>query len=188
MAIGKLILTPTASSNPPTPGQLLDTLISLAFIEAAPLPARPSIYLAGERFLQLITFLGCSPYVRLTPETDDDEQFTHMRLAGPLPDNIFRTGRNTLTPRCPKCREKLTDWHADLTQWRQNSEHTIDCPACNTQTSPLALNWRSQAGAGQLFIEVWGIFPGEAVPTNELLSPLTALGCDWDYFYIQEEA
>jgi hypothetical protein len=47
------------------------------------------------------------------------------------------------------------------------------------------MNWRQLAGFGRFFIEVWGIFPHEAVPTEKLLKQLASHtpGVSWSFFY-----
>jgi len=46
------------------------------------------------------------------------------------------------------------------------------------------IKWTKHAGFARLFIEIGNVFPGEAVPVDELLSCLRELGIgEWVYFY-----
>jgi hypothetical protein len=182
MPHSKLILTPSSEAALPPTGQVVESLsaIGLTRDTRATDVAGQAAYLAGDRFLQLITFLGCSPFVRLEQEHPDDSEFSHIRIRGPFAQPLFRSGPNTTPPRCPVCRHRYVHW-GELAE-----QDSFNCEGCGTNLSMTTLNWRQSAGTGRLFIEIWGVFPGEAVPSAELISALESLGCRWDYFYLQE--
>jgi hypothetical protein len=140
-------------------------------------------FCAGPRFLQLISFLGCSPQIRLTPDNGGD--FCHIQLLSPLPHPRLMVGSNTRPPRCPRCRAPMDDWQARLETIGAHLPPEITCPGCRQPVTPHHLLWRQQAGLGQRFILVHGIFPGEAVPVDELMHCLTQTGGIWDYCYLQ---
>lgn len=140
---------------------------------------------AGGHFLELITFLGCSPVIGLEPSEDDDK-FCHLHVRGPKEQVEFMYSNGDVSPRCPKCRYAVHDWPDLIQQWQQDPLCRLwDCPECGAETDLYRMNWRQAAGFGRLFIEVWGIFPHEAVPTEPLLNTLARLtdGQDWSFFY-----
>jgi hypothetical protein len=190
MSVGKLLLHPRAvEMAPPPQAKLIAAMQSLGLfgdtLERD--GGRPS-FLAGRRFLQLITFLGCSPHINLEPPDDGKGEFCHLELLGPWQHPRFIQGRNTRPPGCPVCKRKKPEWRSLMEQQRIEGRMTSwTCDACGTQTPPSRWNWRQQAGFGRLLIQVSSIFPSEAVPTEELMSSLAALsGSPWQYFYIQD--
>ncbi|WP_303904932.1 hypothetical protein [Thiohalomonas denitrificans] len=131
----------------------------------------------GERYLQLITFLGCSPVVSLGEPGVTGDEFAHLAIEVKGDHPVLMAGSNIKQPRCPKCRERVTsvqensDWH---------------CPACAHETTTECLDWRQSAGFGRIFVKIWGVFEGEAVPSDELLRRLEAIAdTPWKYFYLR---
>ena len=180
---GKLLFHPPQESPVPDPERLADLLQASGLI-AQPIAGRNHAYYAGDRFLQLITFLGCSPFVHTEPQSEDDEDFCHVIISGPYRQPRFRQGRNTRPPRCPACLKTLSNWETLLPDSSSNSR--ASCPECGNEISFQQLDWRKNAGFGSLFIEVCSIFPGEAIPSTELIKLLAGDGDDWGYFYLQE--
>lgn len=140
------------------------------------------LFRAGARFAELVTFLGCSPYLRFEPDGGGGEAFCHVGLRGPYvaPRLIF--GRNTRPPRCPGCHNQIVEWRAGL------SDETLHCHLCGGVFPLASIAWRRNAGFGRLFIELFNVFPGEAVPSEELMRGLREIVPDrgeWGYFYLQ---
>ena len=69
--------------------------------------------------------------------------------------------------------------------WRQDREgFPWTCSSCGANAEASELNWRQGAGFGRFFMEIQNVFPGEAVPGDELLRALEAsTGTPWTYFY-----
>ncbi|WP_057955106.1 hypothetical protein [endosymbiont of Ridgeia piscesae] len=143
-------------------------------------------FLLGERFLQLISFMGCSPHIELEP-TDDDRSFCHLQIL-PMDQPIFLQGRNTNPPRCGKCRRRIQGWERIMEEWQeQPQDYQATCPHCAHSQNPAHYQWRQTAGSGQLFLYVENIFPQEAQPSTRLLNTLAeASGAPWHYFFIQD--
>lgn len=138
-------------------------------------------FLCGSQFAQLITFMGCSPHLVMTPPDDGSENFCHIRLLQ-FDQPKLLTGQQTAPPRCPACRFRISDWENTL---KPDDVNDWDCPKCRQQTPVAHLDWRQSAGAGKILIEIKNIFPGEAVPVDKLLAALKNLsGNNWKYFYI----
>ncbi len=180
MSNGKLLLYPKDPARTPPPLQAVAARLGEIGLLGAALDRIRGTYRVGERFLQLITFLGCSPYLRFDPAAEGDADFCHLALAGPFETPRLRYAANTRPPRCPRCGQPLEGWREFA------DSDAIDCPACDTAHPPHLLEWGKSGGSGRLFIEIRNIFPGEAVPGEELLRELCELGCgEWGYFYLQ---
>jgi len=150
------------------------------------IPGLPEAFFAGERFLQLVTFMGCSPAIRLEPEGPGDREFCHLRLQK-FPEGIrFLYGDNTRPPHCPNCRRRIGEWPSALAGITGQPETPHACPHCVIPSPPLEWNWRQQAGFGRIFVRVTPIFPGEAVPIDSLLYDLGEPTPPWSYFYLLE--
>jgi hypothetical protein len=180
MSNGSLTLHPKdPNTSPATAAELVRLLDSIGLL-GAPLDPGNAVFRVGDRFLQLISFLGCSPYLRLEPPEDGSDNFCHILVRGPFDRPRLLYGEGTRAPRCPACGAALTGWRA------QAGSQVIGCSACGAKHPPDRITWGKHAGHGRLFVEIRNIFPGEAVPVDELLSRLGELDCgEWGYFYLQ---
>ena len=196
MAAHKLILLPVDPDCAPVASTILaEALQSIGLIGAAGDINGSTYYPTGERFLQLITFLGCSPSIELEPPAEQetlvadsrDGRFCHVFLeSGEVLH--FRSDPRTPTPRCPQCRTPLANWVATLQAWQDDSAHDQwHCPQCSASGRITGLGFGKTAGFGRSFIEIRGIYPSEAVPGEALLNALKTLsGCVWNTIYIKE--
>lgn len=179
---GSLLLTP---DNPNSDFDDIDG-VKLALTEAQLIQAGESnSFLCGEKFSQLITFMGCSPHLVFEPPEDGGDKYCHVILH--QHDTIqLLTGQQTAPPRCPSCRHRISDWKQYQQQWHEHtSSETWSCPACGSVSYPWQLDWRQSGGAGKIVIEIKNIFPGEAVPVDQLLAQLKNISKEkWRYFYI----
>ena len=181
---GRLLLCTQDPYLLPEQTRLTMALTAAGFL-GTPLAYQADAYVVGERFLQLITFAGCSVRIELSP--DGDGPFSHLRFVGPFDQPWFLVGRNTRPPRCRSCRSPLQGWREDLTRWHRNGAMDIPCPACGEPRPPWAYDWREKAGFGRFFIQVEEVFPGEAAPTPELTKLLEhTTVSQWSHFYIQD--
>ena len=145
-------------------------------LTGAPLDSRADHYFAGERFLDLITFLGCSPHVALQPEAGKGT-FTHIVIHQHGHPVLFY-GPHTRPPRCPHCGKANSGWR------EHTASQTIPCPHCRQTAGAECYNWRKTAGVARTLIEITDIYPGEALPQPALLTSLQQhTGVEWDYFY-----
>ena len=141
-------------------------------------------FFTGEKFLELIALLGCSPGVNLE-SGDDNQSFCSIRLLPRTGSVEFHRGAHSHAPRCPQCRSPVTGWKSKISSWQENiTGSTWTCEVCRHQTEPWNYNWRKSAGFGSCFIEITNIFPKEAIPQQQLLDALNSqYGVGWHYFY-----
>lgn len=134
-------------------------------------------YLVGDKFLDLIAFLGCSPHINLAPQ-DNLDKYCFVRLIAN--DNIIAlTSKHTHTPRCPHCKKPEINWSDQM------MATSLQCNNCGRASAPWLYNWRKSAGFGQFFIEVTEVYPKEAIPQPALLTTLEQqFEISWDYFYL----
>ena len=139
-----------------------------------------SSYFAGEMFLQLITFMGCSPHIRFEPEDKRDKGYCYVTLADYETLQI-RVSEHARPPRCSACKKPVGKaWQTAVSQ-----AEMITCPHCHQQQWPDQLSWRNDSGMGRFFIEIHNVFPGEAQPVPRLLQQLQIIDASqWRYFYL----
>jgi hypothetical protein len=135
-------------------------------------------YFAGDGFLQLLMFLGCSPQVALAPGAGAAGQaMCFIRLLvfdGP----VFLLARPLPAVRCSQCRANasLPTGFTCMTRWC--------CSECGTTVRVADLDWRQGAGCASFFIEVHGVHPQEAIPSDKLLQELGRFShSNWKYFF-----
>ncbi|MET0029020.1 MAG: hypothetical protein ABW101_15430 [Candidatus Thiodiazotropha sp.] len=185
---GRLILTPEDPYwAPDDTSPLIQKLQDIKLIEQ-PLASQPKHYLLGDNFMRWVSFMGCSPFIRLTPG-EDGEAFCHLVINGPSRHPRLITGRNTTAPRCNNCRKRLPDWEPIFATWQEEDPGwEAVCPHCGHLQDPARYNFRQTAGCGRLFLSIENIFPQEAIPDPGLLTHLQTAsdGHSWHYFYQQD--
>jgi hypothetical protein len=196
VAAYKLILLPADPLCPPLDcEQLAGELQAIGLIGERTALADDVFYPTGDKFLQLVSFLGCSPMIELEPPTDRTTlltasaagKFCHLFLncTEPL---VFRADNQCPPPRCPGCRQPAPDWQSAIKTWEEDTAQSDwTCTACNFTGQLTDLQFRKTAGFGRTFIEIMGIYPSEAIPTAALLSTLQRLtDGPWKTIYIKE--
>ncbi len=197
MAVHKLLLHPADPTCPQVATDvLIDCLQSIGLIGEPVRLDVETIYPAGEHFLQLITFLGCSPMIELELPADAnsleagsrDGRYCHVTVTGHEGHLQFRADEHTTEPRCPQCRKPEPQWCELLYAWQQDPQRLHwSCTVCSYSGQLTDLNFRKSAGVGRNFIEIRGIYPSEAIPGETLLASLKLLtGCHWNMLYMQE--
>ena len=136
-------------------------------------------YLTGQRYLELINYLGCSPSVAFEPGADG-QRFCHINIHQFDTPRLITCRSQPKKPQCPSCNRPLSSWSCDDAA----DSPSIRCDNCDTETATERYNWRRSAGFARSFIEITDIFPREAVPQPALLDRLeAATGISWQYFY-----
>lgn len=183
MSSGSLFLHPSDAEAACPRDDLVEVLAQAGLIGAAH-AGRQNDFLVGDRFLQLITFMGCSPHIELDPPDGSDDDFCHVLIHVYAAPRLL-VGTNTRPPRCPACRKRID---IEVTSLRRDrSVKPVACNHCGAHHPVAALQWRRDAGFSRLFVEIRSVFPGEAVPVESLFQALAATtGCQWDYFYLTD--
>lgn len=186
MSVSRLVIYPDDYDYlPQNREQIQQALSGIGFIgEALSSSDNQLRFLIGEQFLNFVTFLGCSPAIEIEPLPDGNEDFCHVHISPVFAQLEFVADAAGKGPRCPHCRHEETDWQTLVKNWQADNTLQYDCPGCQQQTGLLSLNWRKAAFAAHVFIEVYSVFPNEAVLADKVLSTLQqATGVPWKYFY-----
>lgn len=133
-------------------------------------------FTAGEGFSRHVVFAGCSPHLVMSPPTKDSRQFCHVAIHGPFGAPHLATGPNTVKPRCPECRQRLSDWQEQLGEWTATGR-PFRCNGCDARRHPCRFDWREQAACARFLVELRNVFPGEAAPSDRLLEALQEATC-----------
>jgi hypothetical protein len=196
VAAHKLILLPADPTCPAVGTELLAAeLQAIGLIGPPARVNKETFYPSGENFLQLISFLGCSPSIELEPPADPlalavdsaAGRFCHVFLSST--DTLrFRSGLHPPAPRCPQCHTPLADWPSRLHAWQTDPENSEwRCKRCLHTGDITRLGFRKSAGFGRNFVEIRGIYPSEAVPGDALLKTLQSVTRgDWSTLYMKE--
>ena len=189
MTTGSLLLYPADPAREPPPAAAIARTLAALGLTGAPLAA-PAAFRAGPEFLRHVTFLGCAPHLVLDPPADGSTAFSHVVVVGPLSAPRLVLGANAAAPRCPACRARLDGWRAAAAGWVDDPMAvSARCAACGAVHRPADLDWRESAAVGRLFVEVRNVFPGEAVPGEQLLGALGGLGAGaWRYAWVSSSA
>lgn len=176
MTASRLIFTPQNTTQSIETETLLSVLKELELIHDSVL--RDNHYLLGEKFLSLITFLGCSPYINLHPDTGKNYCYLYL-INTETTDCIGYTTQ--CKPKCPSCTKRISHWKTE--NWQQ-ADALCHCDKCNTDTPYAQLNWKQECSFGRSGFAITHIHPHEAVPTDQLLSSLNEkTGVSWNYAY-----
>jgi hypothetical protein len=134
-------------------------------------------YFIGDRFLEYIAYMGCSPAIQFEA-SENKSEFCHVKIHHYESAKLIFSQQHSRAPLCPNCNKAVTNWHANKT------ESQIFCKQCNTTSHIDAFNWRKMAGYAQIFIEITDVFPKEAIPQQLLLNKLNEFfDVKWQYFY-----
>lgn len=164
--------------SPRNISSFISALQDIGFIaEKTGITSKDNNYSTGDKFLDFIAYLGCSPAIKFEPGIND-ERYCHIQLHQLASAQLIYNRSQPRKPHCLNCKKPLNNWLTD------KSTSTITCRQCHTTLSFDQLNWRKMAGYAQLFIEVTDIFPKEAIPQQLLLDKLSIItGTGWHYFY-----
>ena len=177
--MSSLLLHPADPCWIPGDGDRFSALLEqLGLIDTALKAARHGDFRAGQQFLNLIMFLGCSPRVVLDPGEADQGQAACSLQYHLYPEVTFLSAASRPQVRCPDCRAPAGDVDTG------SPAQSITCARCGHNSQISALDWRRAAGFGRFFLEIGGIYPHEAVPSDKLLDGLRDhSGVAWRYFY-----
>ncbi len=112
----------------------------------------PNRFSVGDRFLSLLTFMGCSPDVELEPQIDSPYCYVEFNTDT---KPHFIAGFNLKNARCPHCKKDVS---------------MLSCEHCQQTLDPASLNWRKTAFYASSWITVGNIYELEAIPSDQLLA------------------
>jgi hypothetical protein len=184
--VSRLVICPQAPEFiPQNRDEIQEALSSISFIGDALPPTDDRLrFLIGEQFLNYMTFLGCSPAIEIEPHGDGSEDFCHIQISPVFQQLEFYADAAGKGPRCPNCRHEEKDWQNLVKKWQSDNSLQYQCPGCGQVTDIPELNWHKSAMAAHIFIEIYSVFPNEAVLADKVLSVLSqATGTNWKYFY-----
>ncbi len=192
----RLILYPGDAALPPVASANLAAVLADTGLAGESFHHRGlNYFLPGERFLDLIVFLGCSPVIELQRQDDEHgepqmDRFCHIHVAAPLPAPRLHVGDVGSTPRCPSCRAPIAQWQQALSAWQEEPMRASwHCPACGASAAAAQIQWRQAAAVLRCGVELGGIHPFEAIPADELLSALErATSQPWRYYYVRPQS
>lgn len=184
MTTGRLILTPHSPYGLFESEGVAALLLELGLMGEPLRGVAHNAHAAGEDLMRWISFAGCSPFLRFEPSEAGDEDFCHVRITthgGDAP--VFYAGSNSKPPLCPHCRGTLREWRSMVENWVSQGT-PWHCDGCGKTVAAPDMNWRRHAGFARGLVEIFSVFPGEAVPVPALLERLGQAGCGpWRYFY-----
>lgn len=171
---------------------IIDAMSGLGIIGKQIIKNNKNYYLAGNKYLQHISFLGCAPNLNFQPHKEIKLSDFKKTIAN-LNYIQFYFGSNNYCFKkidfgvkaiCPACKTKIPEWNQLIVNWEKNSEIDSFCPLCNQPISIIDINWKKTAGFFQTAIFFYGIQAELAVPTDELLAQLEkTTKVKWQYFY-----
>ena len=163
--------------TPDNPEVLIKFLQEIRF-SGESLNKNENSFLVGEKFLDQISFMGCSPNIQFDNENDDGK-FTFIRITT-TSDITALTGKHSFAPHCPQCKKPEKNWRELLQQ------NQLECSNCLQTSNAWLYNWRKSAGFARCFIEITDIYPKEAIPQTMLLESLeNRFQIPWGYFFYQ---
>ena len=81
-------------------------------------------YRVGDRFLQYITFMGCSPYLKIEPEDEHDRNYCYVHVEYSPEVIRFVSGKHTTMPVCPACKKTLDQDSHFIRRWHEDEKYT----------------------------------------------------------------
>jgi len=139
----------------------------------------------GDRFLEMISFLGCSPFIKIHPDNDYDTNYCSIYIPDQLESIRFINTNDNKGPRCPDCRKLVKNASYLWVDWKPgNEKKVLQCEHCNISFMLQDMDWRKNAGIVSFAVKISNIFPKEAIPTDQLMKHLKILtNVEWKYFY-----
>ena len=171
-----LVIYPTNPNWTPDDPEALIKLLDETGLAGESLQKTETSFLVGEKFLDYISFMGCSPKIKFDNK-DNDDKFTFIRIITAA-DIKALTGKHSFAPHCPQCKKPEKNWRELL------KDNQLTCSHCQNNSDAWSYNWRKSAGFARFFIEITDVYPKEAIPQPSLLELLeNKFQVAWDYFF-----
>lgn len=182
-ALSRLVFHPKQATDYPhdVPG-IIHALADIGLL--GELHRDDDIYLAGDEFLNLITFMGCSPGVKLSPA--EGEEYCYLQINA-ISDSVRCLGYTSfISPQCPVCKQKISHWKESASWFDGSAIKT--CELCASEKPVQSFRWQKEAGFGRFSFHISYIHPHEVVPSDLIFQALEqATGFPWVYFYANNQ-
>lgn len=174
--LASLVLHPADPSWAPESPETLIRFLQELGLAGEPLHNDENSFSVGEKFLEHISFMGCSPHIKFD-NVNCDGKFTFIRISTTASITAL-TGQHSFAPHCPHCKKSEKNWRENL------KDNQLTCSHCQQTSAAWQYNWRKSAGFARCFIEITDIYPKEAIPQPSLLASLEKkFQVSWGYFF-----
>lgn len=156
-----------------TKAGLIDYLSDMEFLVGN--SSSRQLLLPGNQLMDFITFLGCSPSLKM----GELESTIRLHL---FAQETGLGGDSIVTIRYPLCKHTVQKPQQLIRDYPEKPDWV--CNSCGNQGAIKDINWRRSAGFSTIFIEISSIFPKEAVPSDKLITALSSYTkSQWNWFY-----
>ena len=165
----------------------VDTLLRCEFIgDKIGRTASRTRYQTGDKFLSLLSFMGCSPTIELEPQ--EDKPYCYIEIENAPAKTVFISGKNLRKTTCPECKQRINHIGELINTALDNKTDLINCPHCHHPIPYHNINWRKTGFIAKDWVVVGNIYESEAVPGDNLLNCLEKVtGTSWKFAYIRTE-
>jgi len=117
-------------------------------------------YFVGDDFLHYVSFLGCSPYLKVYPDDEKDTDYCSAYIPDTPQAARFLASQQVTAPRCPSCKKAIHPGYDILAAWEKDkNNNTVQCQHCDQVCHLFELDWRKNAGFINFAIAISNIFP-----------------------------
>jgi hypothetical protein len=129
-------------------------------------PIDDNSFLAGERFFDCISFLGCAPNLPLSPG-EGDGYLRILLLA--LDEPTLFLSKKVHPVICPTCKTRIDNWAEHIVAAKAS---VLSCPQCVNATPLQSLNFRKRACFSRTIMQIFPVFEAEANPADWFVNAL----------------
>ena len=164
--------------------QLIRFLVSCRFVsELDRAGESPSSMKPGENFMRHLSFVGCAPSVASDGDPNSYNTYS-VELFVSDNDLTIIAGEHVRSPVCPLCGKRANDVLASDAIELLNDQVSWTCPECAVSMQIEKVKWRNKLAVARHYIQVNGVFEGEALPADKFLQDLeNRTGTEWSYCY-----
>lgn len=188
-----LVLAPVNQGNLITDQScIVDLLSRLQLIGNPLLQNNIQYYQVGNEYLNLISFLGCSPTFEFSIPSDikqsgldsTNNKYYYIKIIIESNKTRFMHSDFSVKARCPNCRKHLPNWKKLIVDWTASNTSQFQCVFCQIMSNVEKIEWGKSAGFVSTSIELYGIQAELAVPSDKLLDSLgDSSKTKWKYFF-----
>lgn len=184
-AFRQLLLCPSERTwVPPSRTEFIAMLQREGVVGVSAAGAVADRYFIGDAFLQLFSFMGCSPNIEFEPSDPAQpnwQEFVFIQICQEQQQPIWLVERGLAKPACPHCQRRSRDWLPQLNE----EDQSLQCPHCQHTAGACEWRWYDAGACARQFISIVNVYPKESIPTDTLLSLLQErTGVPWHYFYL----